>query len=77
MIEIIFLVEDDPDGGYIARALGESIFTQADDLESLKEMIRDAVDCHFTEEQKPKVIRLHTFVGWAKITKNKKRFKMS
>jgi predicted RNase H-like HicB family nuclease len=59
MIEIIFLVEDDPDGGYIARALGESIFTQADDLESLKEMIRDAVDCHFTEEQKPKVIRLH------------------
>jgi predicted RNase H-like HicB family nuclease len=59
MIEIIFLVEDDPDGGYIARALGESIFTQADDLESLKEMIRDAVDCHFTAEQKPKVIRLH------------------
>jgi predicted RNase H-like HicB family nuclease len=59
MIEIIFLVEDDPDGGYIARALGESIFTQADDLESLKEMIRDAVDCHFTEEEKPKVIRLH------------------
>jgi dephospho-CoA kinase len=59
MIEIIFLVEDDPDGGYIAKALGESIFTQADDLETLKEMIRDAVDCHFTEEQKPKVIRLH------------------
>jgi predicted RNase H-like HicB family nuclease len=61
MIEIIFLVEDDPDGGYIARALGESIFTQADDLESLKEMIRDAVDCHFTEEQKPKVIRLSNY----------------
>jgi dephospho-CoA kinase len=59
MIEIVFLVEDDPDGGYTARALGESIFTQADDLESLKEMIRDAVDCHFTEGQKPKVIRLH------------------
>ncbi len=59
MIEIVFLVEDDPEGGYLARALGESIFTQADDLESLKEMIRDAVDCHFTEEQKPKVIRLH------------------
>ncbi|WP_319420534.1 2-oxoisovalerate dehydrogenase E1 subunit beta [Pleurocapsa sp. FMAR1] len=59
MIEIVFLVEDDPDEGYTARALGESIFTQADDLESLKEMIRDAVDCHFIEEQKPKVIRLH------------------
>ncbi len=59
MIEIVFLVEDDPDGGFTARALGESIFTQADNLESLKEMIRDAVDCHFIEEQKPKVIRLH------------------
>jgi len=59
MIEIVFLVEDDPDGGYTARALGESIFTQADDLEGLKEMIRDAVDCHFIEGQKPKVIRLH------------------
>ena len=36
MIEIVFLVEDDPDGGYTARALGESIFTQAEDLDSLK-----------------------------------------
>ncbi|MGK7897712.1 MAG: 2-oxoisovalerate dehydrogenase E1 subunit beta [Xenococcus sp. (in: cyanobacteria)] len=59
MIEIVFLVEEDPDGGYTARALGESIFTQAEDIESLKAMIRDAVNCHFTEEQKPKVIRLH------------------
>lgn len=59
MIEIVFLVEDDPDGGYTAKALGKSIFTQADNLESLKDTIRDAVDCHFIEEQKPKVIRLH------------------
>lgn len=59
MIEIVFLVEDDPDGGYTARALGESIFTQADNLENLKKMIRDAVDCHFESEKKPKVIRLH------------------
>jgi hypothetical protein len=59
MIEIVFLVEDDPEEGYTAKALGESIFTQANDLESLKEMIRDAVNCHFTEAEKPKVIRLH------------------
>jgi dephospho-CoA kinase len=57
--EIVFLVEDDLDGGYTARALGESIFTQAEDLDNLKKMIRDAVNCHFTEEQKPKIIRLH------------------
>ena len=59
MTEIVFLVEDDPDGGYTARALEKSIFTQAEDIDSLKGMIRDAVNCHFTEEQKPKVIRLH------------------
>ncbi|MEL6437981.1 MAG: 2-oxoisovalerate dehydrogenase [Cyanobacteria bacterium J06621_8] len=59
MTEIVFLVEDDPEIGYTARALGESIFTQAEDIESLKEMIRDAVDCHFEAESKPKIIRLH------------------
>ena len=60
MTEIVFLIEDDVDGGYIARALGESIFTQADDIENLKEILRDAVRCHFPNEQvRPKVIRLH------------------
>jgi dephospho-CoA kinase len=59
MTEIVFLVEDNPDGGYTARALGESIFTQAEDIESLKKMIRDAVDCHFEAAKKPKIIRLH------------------
>ena len=61
MTEIVFLIQDDPDGGYTARALGESIFTQADDMDKLREMIRDAVRCHFPDEQtRPKVIRLHT-----------------
>ncbi|KYC42399.1 2-oxoisovalerate dehydrogenase [Scytonema hofmannii PCC 7110] len=60
MSEIVFLVEDDLDGGYNARALGESIFTQADDLTTLREMIRDAVQCHYLDEQsRPKLIRLH------------------
>ena len=59
MNEIIFLVEEAPEGGYTARALGESIFTEADDLEGLHEMVRDAVRCHFEEGKRPKVIRLH------------------
>ncbi|NWF59332.1 MAG: 2-oxoisovalerate dehydrogenase E1 subunit beta [Fischerella sp.] len=60
MTEIVFLVEDDPDGGYTARALGESIFTQADDMETLREMVRNAVQCHFPDQQtRPKIIRLH------------------
>jgi hypothetical protein len=59
MKEIIFVVEEAPEGGYTARALGASIFTEADDLTSLREQIRDAVSCHFTEGKEPKVIRLH------------------
>ena len=61
MTEIVFLVEEDPDGGYTARALGEAIFTQGDDMPRLREMIRDAVHCHFPDEgTRPKVIRLHS-----------------
>jgi len=56
--EIIFLVEEDAGGGYVARALGHSIFTQADDLEELKKMVKEAVDCHF-DTDKPRIIRLH------------------
>jgi hypothetical protein len=59
MIEIIFLVEEDPDGGLTARSVGDSIYTQADDIILLREAVRDAVLCHFTEEDRPKIIRLH------------------
>lgn len=59
MNEIIFLVEEAPESGYIARALGESIFTEADDLESLHQQVRDAVHCHFDEGKTPQIIRLH------------------
>jgi hypothetical protein len=57
--EIIFSVEESPDGGYEARALGYSIFTQADDMDELKRNVREAVHCHFDEGQTPSVIRLH------------------
>ncbi|MBZ5555347.1 MAG: 2-oxoisovalerate dehydrogenase [Acidobacteriia bacterium] len=59
MKEIIFLVEEAPEGGFVARALGESIFTEADDIESLHRQVRDAVNCHFDNAASPKVIRLH------------------
>ena len=57
--EIIFSVQESPEGGYEARALGHAIFTQADSIEELKTMVRDAVACHFSEDAKPQVIRLH------------------
>jgi hypothetical protein len=59
MNEIIFLIEDAVEGGLTAKALGESIFTEADDIDTLKANIREAVDCHFEPDQKPSVIRLH------------------
>lgn len=61
--ELIFMVEEAPEGGYTARALGESIFTEADDLASLHEQVRDALRCHFEEGQQPRVIRLHFVQG--------------
>jgi predicted RNase H-like HicB family nuclease len=58
--EIIFVVEEAPEGGYVAHGLGASIVTEADTLGELREMIRDAVRCHFeTEAERPAVIRLH------------------
>lgn len=59
MSEIIFIVEEAPEGGYTARALGESIFTEADTFSELHDKVRDAVRCHFEENNVPKIIRLH------------------
>ena len=59
MSELIFLVEAAPEGGYTARALGASIFTEADTLDELGEQVRDAVRCHFDESDRPSVVRLH------------------
>ena len=58
--EIVFLVEEASEGGYTARALGESIFTQAETWDELEEAVRDAIRCHFDrEEDRPRLLRLH------------------
>jgi len=63
MSEIVFQVtEDESDGGWIARALGHSIVTEADTWEALRTNVREAVRCHFDEGQVPAVIRLHRVV---------------
>lgn len=59
MSELVFVVEVAPEGGYIARALGESIFTEAATEAELRVAVQDAVHCHFHGGQSPKVIRLH------------------
>ena len=58
MEEVFFLVEESIEGGYTAKGLGISIFTQAESLEELREMVKDAVACHFDDDKK-RIIRLH------------------
>jgi hypothetical protein len=62
MNEIVFLIEDDPEGGYHARSLHSdvSIFTEADTTKEMKGNIIDALQCHFdNQDEIPKIIRLH------------------
>ena len=58
--EILFQVRESPEGGYEARAVGHSIFTEAGSWEYLREMMRDAVLCHFEDGEAPQSIRVHT-----------------
>ncbi|MBN2175997.1 MAG: hypothetical protein JW731_17840 [Bacteroidales bacterium] len=58
MSEIIFIAEESSEGGFEARALGHSIYTEGETIESLKQNIREAIQCHF-EDDAPKVVRLH------------------
>jgi hypothetical protein len=57
--EIIFAVQESPEGGFEAKALSHSIFTEAETLDELKKKVQDAVRCHFDEEDRPILIRLH------------------
>jgi predicted RNase H-like HicB family nuclease len=58
--ELTFLIEEYPEGGYNAKALGQSIFVQGDTVETLKSNIKDALECHFdAKEDIPRIIRLH------------------
>lgn len=56
--EIIFLVEEAPEGGYTAKALGHNIFTEADSFAELKKMVQDAMQCHFEAKEMSRLIRL-------------------
>ena len=57
--EIVFAVEESPEGGFEARAIGFDIFSEADSMEELRAELRDAVSCHFEEAERPRMIRIH------------------
>ncbi len=59
MSEIIFIVENSDEGGYTAKALGHSIHTEGETLDELKENVKDAIKCHFDDNEIPHIVRLH------------------
>jgi hypothetical protein len=58
MSEIVFEVSQDSDGGFTAEALGESIFTQADNWDGLKANVLEAVQGFYFDSAPPASIRL-------------------
>ncbi|HYD22606.1 MAG TPA: hypothetical protein VEB40_14085 [Flavipsychrobacter sp.] len=58
MEEVIFLVEESPEGGFTAKGMGVSIYTDADTMDGLRDAVKDAVHCHFDDDRK-RLIRLH------------------
>ena len=57
--EIVFIVAESPEGGNEARAIGHSVFTEAETLDELKSRIQDAVRCHFESADRPPLTHLH------------------
>jgi len=59
MNELVFEVVQEADGGFVAEALGESIFTQADTWEELRNNVREAVTAFYFDKPAPGRLRLH------------------
>lgn len=58
MEEVIFIVEESLEGGFIAKGPGVSIYTESETMEELRIAVKDAVLCHFDDDKK-RLIRLH------------------
>jgi hypothetical protein len=59
-MEVIFEVREADEGGFTARALGYSIFTEAETWDELRNNVREVTALHFEDEaEKPKIVQLH------------------
>ncbi len=56
--EILFEVRESPEGGYVANALGASIYTQGDSISEVRANIVEAIECHFDEPDRPSWVRI-------------------
>ena len=59
MNELVFQVTQEADGGFVAEALSEDIFTQGDSWEEMRSNVKEAASGHFFDRPKPAAIRLH------------------
>jgi hypothetical protein len=59
MSELVFEVTQEADGGFVAEALGESIITEGNNWEALRDNVREAVSAYFFDRPAPQTIRLH------------------
>ena len=57
--EILFMIEESPEGGFVARGIGADIVTEGDTLDQVRANVREAVECHFGEGKSPRLVRLH------------------
>ncbi|MDP3072215.1 MAG: hypothetical protein Q8N18_18125 [Opitutaceae bacterium] len=59
MNELVFDVTQEADGGFVAEALGESIFTEGNTWDELRANVREAVAAFYFDRPAPHRIRLH------------------
>jgi predicted RNase H-like HicB family nuclease len=58
-MEIVFSVNQESDGGFVAECLSHDIFTQGDNWEQLRKNVQEAVSTYFFDQTKPSQVRLH------------------
>jgi len=59
MDKLVFEITQEPDGGFVAKALGESVITQADTWDELRDNVREAVKAFYFDRPTPRLLRLH------------------
>ncbi len=57
MDELVLEVTQESDGGFVAECLTESIFTQANDWEELRQNVKEAVAAYYFDqpERRPRI----------------------
>jgi predicted RNase H-like HicB family nuclease len=59
MNELVFEVTQEADGGFVAECLSESIFTQADTWNELRQNVQEAINAFYFDQPRPAAVRLH------------------